>query len=161
MPRQSIFIINMLSLQDKVRKYLLSLLSLPINLSLALRLSAMVKAGLIYLAAAATELSPTSYPPMGVVKRALLRSGMSASGILSLPEVDGSDKGETGDSGGVATRYPNGGGVATVSPSSKDSISSKAEMELYRAGAGTVRASTSSVGGRYSGYSGPGEGGAS
>nr|GFA00104.1 hypothetical protein [Tanacetum cinerariifolium] len=51
-----------------------------------------VKAGLICLAAAATELSPTSYPPVGVVKRALFRSGMSYSGVLSLPEVDGSNK---------------------------------------------------------------------
>nr|GFD42616.1 hypothetical protein [Tanacetum cinerariifolium] len=37
----------------------------------------------------------------------------------------------------AATRYPNGGGVATVSPSSKGSVFSEAETELYRAGAGT------------------------
>nr|GFD27476.1 hypothetical protein [Tanacetum cinerariifolium] len=90
---------------------------------------------------------------------------MSASGILSLPEVDGIDEGnrndevgsgvnignviknggngydvgDTGDSGGVdilaATRYPNSGGVAAVSPSSKGSVSSEAETKVYRAGA--------------------------
>nr|GFD28170.1 hypothetical protein [Tanacetum cinerariifolium] len=57
----------------------------------------MVKAGLICLAAATTELSPISYPPVRVVKRALFRSGMSALGILSLPEVDGSGKGNGND----------------------------------------------------------------
>nr|GEZ45096.1 hypothetical protein [Tanacetum cinerariifolium] len=44
----------------------------------------------------------------------------------------------------VATRYLNGGGVATVSPSSKgfvSSESSEAKIELCRAGAGTVGAS--------------------
>nr|GFC73801.1 hypothetical protein [Tanacetum cinerariifolium] len=99
---------------------------------------------------------------------------MSASGILSLPEVDGIDEGnendevgsgvyigngirsggnvydvsDIGDSGGVdilaATRYPNGGGVAALSPSSKGSVSSDSETELYRAGAGTVEARCSS-----------------
>nr|GEZ00894.1 hypothetical protein [Tanacetum cinerariifolium] len=201
----------------------------------------MVKVGLICLAVAATKLSSTSYLPVEVVKRALFRSGMSASGTLSLLEVDGSDKGngndvvgngignsggvpigdvlnhgarinvdgavdliraidalvqgsiiggggngvnigngirnggngydvgKTGDSGGVdilaATRYPNGGGVAAVSPSSKGYVSSESlevGMKLCRAGAEIVGASgcssagsTSSAGGRYSGYSGP------
>nr|GFC37326.1 hypothetical protein [Tanacetum cinerariifolium] len=45
----------------------------------------------------------------------------------------------------AATRYPNGGGVATVSPSSKGSVSLEAETELYRAGAGTVGARCSSA----------------
>nr|GFB01003.1 hypothetical protein [Tanacetum cinerariifolium] len=60
---------------------------------------------------------------------------------------NGYDVGETGDSDGVdilaTTRYPNGGGVAAVLPSSKGSVSSEsseAGMELCRAGAGTVRA---------------------
>nr|GEY41330.1 hypothetical protein [Tanacetum cinerariifolium] len=87
----------------------LSLLSLPINLFSALRLSAMVKAGLICLAATATELSPISYPPVGVVKRALFRSGMSASGTLSLPKVDGSDKGNGNDE--VGSGICSSGGV--------------------------------------------------
>nr|GFA13683.1 hypothetical protein [Tanacetum cinerariifolium] len=82
--------------------------SLPINLSSALRLSAMVKAGLIRLAAITTELSPTSYPPVGVVKRALFQSSMSASGTLSLPEVDGSNKGNRNDEG---SGIGNSGGV--------------------------------------------------
>nr|GEX82320.1 TMV resistance protein N-like [Tanacetum cinerariifolium] len=88
---------------------------------------------------------------------------MSASGILSLPEVDGSDKGngEVGSrvnkgngirNGGngydvdilAATRYPNGGGVAIVSPSSKGFVSLEAKTELLRAGAGTVKARCSS-----------------
>nr|GFA16866.1 hypothetical protein [Tanacetum cinerariifolium] len=38
---------------------------------------------------------------------------------------------ESRDSGGVATRYLNGGGVAVVLPSSKGSVSSEAETELY------------------------------
>nr|GFB83296.1 hypothetical protein [Tanacetum cinerariifolium] len=55
------------------------------------------------------------------------------------------DVSDIGDSGGVdiltATRYPNGGSVATLLPSSKGSVSSDSETELYRAGAGTVGAS--------------------
>nr|GEZ68388.1 hypothetical protein [Tanacetum cinerariifolium] len=140
MHRQSILVIDILSLQ------------------------AMVKVGLICLVAVpATELSPISYLLVGVVKRALFQRGMSASGILSLPEVDGIDEGNRNDEVGsgvnidilAATRYPNGGGVAAVSHSSKGSVSSEAETELYIVGAGTVRASISSAGDRYSGYSGP------
>nr|GFD42426.1 hypothetical protein [Tanacetum cinerariifolium] len=74
-----------------------------------------------------------------VVKRALFRSGMYVSGILSLPEVDGIEEDIL-----AATRYPNGGGVAAVSPSSKGYVSSEAETELYRAEAGKVRARCSS-----------------
>nr|GFC60046.1 hypothetical protein [Tanacetum cinerariifolium] len=66
--------------------------------------------GLIYLAAATTELSPTSYPPVGVVKRALFQSGMFASGILSLQEVDGSNKGNGNDV--VGSGIGNSGGVS-------------------------------------------------
>nr|GFA17058.1 hypothetical protein [Tanacetum cinerariifolium] len=52
---------------------------------------------LICLAATATELSPTLYPPVGVVKRTLFLSGVSASGIPSLQEVNGSNKGNGND----------------------------------------------------------------
>nr|GFC63728.1 hypothetical protein [Tanacetum cinerariifolium] len=48
-------------------------------------------------AVAAIELSPISYLLVGVVKRALFRSGMSALGILSLPEVDGIEEGNGND----------------------------------------------------------------
>nr|GEW63034.1 hypothetical protein [Tanacetum cinerariifolium] len=58
--------------------------------------------------AAATELSPTSYPPVGVVKRVLFRSGMSASGIPSLQEVDSSNKGNGNDE--VGSGIGNSGG---------------------------------------------------
>nr|GFB97693.1 hypothetical protein [Tanacetum cinerariifolium] len=71
--------------------------------------SSTVKAGLICLAAATTELSPTSYPPVRVVKRAFFRSGMSASGIPYLQEVDGSNKGNGNDEVGSGTG--NSGGV--------------------------------------------------
>nr|GFD28599.1 hypothetical protein [Tanacetum cinerariifolium] len=96
--------------------------------------------------AAATELLPISYLLVGVVKRALFRSGMYVSGILSLPEVDGIEEGNGNDEVDIlaATRYPNGGGVAAVSPSSKGYVSSEAETELYRAEAGKVRARCSS-----------------
>nr|GFC65153.1 hypothetical protein [Tanacetum cinerariifolium] len=64
--------------------------------------------------------SRPSYPPVGVVKRAFFRSGMSASGIPSLQEVDGSNKGNGNDEVGSGIE------------------SSEAEMELC--GAGTARA---------------------
>nr|GEY51854.1 hypothetical protein [Tanacetum cinerariifolium] len=51
----------------------------------------------------------TSYPPVGVVKRALFRSGMSALRIPSLQEVDGSNKGNGNDE--VGSGIGNSGGV--------------------------------------------------
>nr|GFC45911.1 hypothetical protein [Tanacetum cinerariifolium] len=63
-------------------------------------------------------------------KRALFRSGSGVNignGIRSGGNIY--DVSDTGDSGGVdilaATRYPNGGGVAAISPSSKGSIGAR------------------------------------
>nr|GFD51726.1 hypothetical protein [Tanacetum cinerariifolium] len=62
----------------------------------------------ICLAAAATELSPISYLLVGVVKRALFRSGMSALRILPLPEVDGIDEDNVNDEVGSGVNIGNG-----------------------------------------------------
>ncbi|GKF09587.1 hypothetical protein Tco_0043811, partial [Tanacetum coccineum] len=45
------------------------------------------------LAAPAAELSPISYPGAGVVRQALFRGGILASGTSVMGEADGSDKG--------------------------------------------------------------------